>query len=376
EWVFSQEGGGGQVASSSSSPGRSQTVSTGFVWVDGVYVSPPYVVQQRGNEVSLNGHSLHPRGGGMPVAKPSRWEPGKHGGDRVNNAERQPGETSSFARSRRTFARSPEVRGRRWRGARSAGINDIVRVLTNGGATVLFDGEFTASFSRNSAAYILDELLSDTSEATAATRANSLFGVRGNWGRVSPVQWLRIVGAFDPPKELRERAEALIESEDARSEFVEKQLQTSRWYQVLRSESVRYTITVTGMLLAVVALGNLLLYRPSGRGQWSDVTDGMADGLDMRRIVILLGLLGSFDLLLTLAAQQAGGFMELNPMGSELITTPLGLAAFKLISLIVSCSILLRLRHYRGAQIASWWLCMICTVLTFRWVTFNSLFMT
>ncbi|MFO7903960.1 MAG: DUF5658 family protein [Planctomycetota bacterium] len=252
----------------------------------------------------------------------------------------------------------------------------MTRLLSNGGAVVVFDGEFAALFSRDSAAYILATLLSDTSNASPATRAGALFGVQPSLGRVSPGQWVQIVSGFEPTTELRERVEALIESEDAQAQLVEAQLQTSRWYQVLTSKPVRYMITVTGMLLAVVALGNLLLYRPSGGGQWSDVTDGMADGLDMRRIVILLGLLGSFDLLLTLAAQQAGGFMELNPLGSELITSPLGLAAFKLTSLVVACSILLRLRHYRGAQIASWWLCMICTVLTFRWVTFNSLFMT
>ncbi len=57
-----------------------------------------------------------------------------------------------------------------------------------------------------------------------------------------------------------------------------------------------------------------------------------------------------------------------------MIESPALLAVFKLTSLLLACWILLRLRRYHGAQVASWWMCLVCTVLTFRWVTFNSLF--
>jgi hypothetical protein len=92
------------------------------------------------------------------------------------------------------------------------------------------------------------------------------------------------------------------------------------------------------------------------------------------RNVILLGLLSGFDLSLTLAAQQAGTLLELNPLGSQLVANPLLLASFKITSLVAACAILVTLRRYRGAQVVSWWMCMVCTVLTYRWVTFNSLF--
>jgi hypothetical protein len=43
--------------------------------------------------------------------------------------------------------------------------------------------------------------------------------------------------------------------------------------------------------------------------------------------------------------------------------------------LLTACSILLALRRYRGAQVASWWLCLLGAMLMFRWLTYNSLFL-
>ena len=91
--------------------------------------------------------------------------------------------------------------------------------------------------------------------------------------------------------------------------------------------------------------------------------------------VVLLVLLGVLDLAFTLAAEQGGGFLELNPLGSRLAASPVVLAAFKIASLLGACFILVMLRKYRGAQVASWWLCLVCTILTFRWLTYNSIFL-
>jgi hypothetical protein len=41
---------------------------------------------------------------------------------------------------------------------------------------------------------------------------------------------------------------------------------------------------------------------------------------------------------------------------------------------IASCALLVALRKHHRAQVAAWWVCLILTVLTFRWLVLNSLF--
>jgi len=53
---------------------------------------------------------------------------------------------------------------------------------------------------------------------------------------------------------------------------------------------------------------------------------------------------------------------------------PAALAAFKVSATCLGTGLLWRLKHYHGAQVASWWLCMILTLVTVRWVTVQSLF--
>jgi len=53
---------------------------------------------------------------------------------------------------------------------------------------------------------------------------------------------------------------------------------------------------------------------------------------------------------------------------------PAALAAFKVSATCLGTGLLWRLKNYHGAQVASWWLCMILTLVTVRWVTVQSLF--
>lgn len=65
---------------------------------------------------------------------------------------------------------------------------------------------------------------------------------------------------------------------------------------------------------------------------------------------------------------------ELNPLGSRLIDDPVQLSAFKIATTLLCCTLLYALRGHATARTAAWWLCLVCTVLTFRWLVANSLF--
>jgi hypothetical protein len=195
------------------------------------------------------------------------------------------------------------------------------------------------------------------------------------WGWLKPEQWARIVRTHRTNAEFSRRANLLIDSyRGGREEFHSPQNEHPR-STFASSKAMWYGTTVAPMMLAVIAIGSLLAGPPSS-GCWSESSDVIEDRKLVVRNVVLLALLSGFDLALTLFAQRTGSLFELNPLGSHLMADPVALIAFKLSTLTIVCIILLSLRRYRGAQIASWWTCLICTVLTFRWVTFNSLFIT
>jgi len=75
----------------------------------------------------------------------------------------------------------------------------------------------------------------------------------------------------------------------------------------------------------------------------------------------------------TLMAVHATSFWEINPFGASLSSQPAVLLGLKLSATAACVAILWNLRFYRGTQLASWWLCLGLTLLTARWVVFNSL---
>ncbi len=128
------------------------------------------------------------------------------------------------------------------------------------------------------------------------------------------------------------------------------------------------------MVLAVLASGHLMNSLPARAPEGALVEESKV----MRAALISVGLvflLSSLDLVWTILATQAGQMRELNPLGNGLINDPQSLVVFKSVATLTSCCILAALRRYHIARLASWWLCLVCTILTFRWLAFNSMFL-
>lgn len=209
-------------------------------------------------------------------------------------------------------------------------------------------------------------LLSDRS---SDEKVRDLAGIGAPW--MDARQWARVVETFQPDPGLPSRVAELDERLKAReSPSVEyaADAETGREWKTL-------VATAGGMVLTVAALGALLNCPIRRNRRWRDVDRSPRA---LRLVVVcsvLLVLLGLFDLACTQMAGGSAGFVELNPLGRSLAHDGTALAAFKIGTLAGAAGLLLALRRYHGAQVAAWWLCLTCTVLAFRWVTFNSMFL-
>ena len=178
--------------------------------------------------------------------------------------------------------------------------------------------------------------------------------------------WKRFADGFECPQELRVRVGEVLEKERA---VEERNLAEIAARKLLSSSS--YLLTIFGMLLVVIAFGNLLSNEAP-----LDIQSSESPVMD-RRVKIFLMLIAAFsvlDLIWTLLASSANALTELNPIGSQLIHNPIGLLAFKTLVTMGVIGILFVLRGHRVAQRGAWWACLICTLVTVRWLTFNSMF--
>ena len=323
-----------KVASSELEPVVGQPIDEGFFVFNGRYVPPPYTVRQEGKEVFVNDHLA-----------PEAWSPGPFFG----------------------FGMRGPGRGRRGGGKQPSQFAQTERQFNEGALLFVFEDGPSGYIVPQNAVEVLTILLSDASNEDKTKSLSD-----GRFPRFATEEWEELVERFEGTPELAQRIRQI---EDERAQILEEAMAARRRVELLDSASFKYGVTVVAMVLVVIAMGRLLNHRPKRDSRWTDI-DQEGDGVAMLKWnVALLFLLNGFDLALTLLAQQAGGFLELNPLGDKLASNPAYLAAFKISVLLISCLILLSLRKYRGAQAASWWLCFVCAILTFRWLTYNSMFL-
>jgi hypothetical protein len=179
-----------------------------------------------------------------------------------------------------------------------------------------------------------------------------------------------IVG-FEPSNDFRQRAVSMISRFDAAESNAQGQVALVRWTRALV-----YPLNLGGMVMTVLAIGHLLGGRPhAGRSTLGvDPAPEMIRALNCSLFFIVT--LSAFDLVWTILAAQSGQMQELNPLGSRLIDDPRNLAGFKMGITLPAIGLLWLLRQHKRAQVAAWWACLILTIVMFRWLTFNSMFVT
>lgn len=234
--------------------------------------------------------------------------------------------------------------------------------LTTGGTLVLYGDAPVLLLANTESSDLLKTLINNGALESLA-----------NTGLAADIQlpgessyWKKFADGFECPQELRVRVDEVLEKERA---VEERNLAEIAARKLLSSSS--YPLTIFGMLLVVIAFGNLLSNEAP-----LDIQSSESPVMD-RRVKIFLMLIAAFsvlDLIWTLLASRANALTELNPIGSQLIHNPIGLLAFKTLVTVGVIGILFVLRGHRVAQRGAWWACLICTLVTVRWLTFNSMF--
>lgn len=297
-------------------------VTSGFLFIEGEYVPPPYVIKTEGDNVYINDEPI----------------------------------LAEFA--------SPRYEAWGMEGGRPTAFivgQQLESDLRQGNVIVVFEREQLVSLYSTSGGYwLLCRLVGEDSRFFS----NTMSELPEGYDVALFQQW---VNNYKPSDELQQRARGVIE-QYRRVEAESRQAVAA----VRRNETLLYLVTVFGMVSAVAATGHLLSMKPPSARDPEEASPEML--IMVSRSLGLVVVLSSLDLFWTIMASQSGKMVELNPIGSQLLHDPVQLIAAKAAMICMSVGLLYFLRHHRQAQVAAWWACLICTLLTFRWLTFNSMF--
>lgn len=308
------------LASASAGAGDEDSVrlpQAGMVFLENSYLPAPYVVTADHGQLSING---------VPV-KFGHIDP-----DPKRQAEKAPRSADHLTR----LLNAPS----------------IVAITSAGELDVLSAGHLQAEFLRRLLGLPWDE---------ASDSAGNAPGL--------PQKWLERTKTIHVTGTIQQIANRLL---DRLHRIHEDNLQSS--IAVQRFHNAAYPLTVFGMLICVFSMGHLLQSAPriQTEAQRRETSDQWIRAATIS--VALFVVMAMLDLAWTLLASNAGKMQELNPMGSSLLGEPVRLILAKVGATIMSAGILIALRTNPRAQKAAWWVCLLCTLLTMRWLVLNSLF--
>jgi hypothetical protein len=307
-------------------PPTTATAKGGYLFIDGEYLAPPYEIRLEDDRLLVNDRE-------MKCVPPQR----SYGG-RGSGPSREP--------------------SRRW------SVGELYGYLHNNNVVMSFANQPFLVLDTNSAYDLFKSL---TAKDQRSLRQVSVMEKLPE--EFDRQVWDKWITRFVPPDNLKERAVVFVASFDATQREALANIRARRLM-----ETLAYPLSVAGMVMSVLAIGHLL----GGRPHAGKPTAGMDASPEMIKALnwslLFAAVFSSIDLILTILGANADQIRELNPIGNLWIEDPRHLAGFK-VAVTFSCLALLwLLRKYKRAQIAAWWVCLVLTLVTCRWVLMTSLF--
>jgi hypothetical protein len=319
-------------------PTFQQTVEHGILIIDGSFIRLPYVIEASGNRVTVNGVVC------------------------FEEAENRPDDRENSIGRRRNRRGDDEEEGARHgsperfaeRLADELDYFAIVVASSSGGVTVLTQADQVMTF--------CEVLLAEDRSHEQITR---FLALSRQETRVEVWRELLTTSVVDG-----EARNALQKSQDRlRATYAAGR---ARVAAVARMEKFSYPLTLAAMLVGVIALGHVMKWtaRTIVAEQREDYAPQIARCVEIALLLMLV--MSSIDLVWTILAGQAGVMREVNPFAAGFIQSPLQLVMLKVCATGLGCGILYIWRQKPQIQDATWWMCLVCVLLTFRWVVFDS----
>lgn len=326
-------------ASASDEAAVQRTVNNGLVFINGTYIESPYTIEAALDAVRLNGVDLKPEQLSRPAFGGNRgpwWLSG--GGD-------------------------PKMAVRFQRMAVQRAAMGVAASLESGSIVVIFDQQKASFISGGGQEfYFYDALLAEDPSPQQVENFVRLAG-----GDEQMEIWKEWLFSFQVPEQLRQ----LIEPERDRIDQI-TQAGLDRTAAIVRLDQLNYPLTIIAMVLGVMTFGHLLKWKSRDLAVGSD-SDPPPETIRHAEIALLfMCSMAVVDLAWTILASQAGVMKEVNPMAAHLLGSPILLVAFKIAATLVGAGILFGFRRQRIVREATWWACLICVLVTFRWVMFDS----
>ena len=314
------------------------------MFVNGTYLASPYEITLTSTELSANGHVIAAVTDLPEAGVPKSLRPRGRGVSRKRQAD--------------------AFRNRGNRKPHDDSFHELVNALDANEIVVAFENAPLRVISLGSEQHTFcSTLLAD--ELTAGEVAK--FSGLSSGPAFAPL-WVQFLNQRSetgvPHAELEHRLDAIdaVEASNMASNAA-----------VSRLARFSYPLTIVAMLVGVISLGHMLQW--AGRGlAISDESSASPESVSYATTAVWLILgMSVIDLAWTVLAGQAGTMNELNPVAAQFLSSPLQLALFKLAATGIGLFVLYAWRHQRRIQQAAWWMCLVCVLLTFRWVMFDSL---
>ncbi len=344
------------------SPGKQ-----GFIFLDGQYLPAPYEAELTEDTLTINGREV--QADAFDLSEYEGWEPdrdsrfGRRRPRWAQESRESPGDSQvlrvNYSEGSRRFRETAKASS----ADRLRRFFQDVRTVQFGMILVLDSGEKPLLLYPGQGGIELIRALRATDGTAAANQISSqVAGVDATWDR--------LLAEFQPTAEFNAHADAKLERFDRAEVDGERVTAGTLWIS-----KISYPLTVFAMAVVVLGFGHLLSNRPQIESSGTDPTDWSKHRKVVGQSLLIVALLSVVDLVWTLGTANAGLMRELNPLGSGMIAEPVRLFLFKATVTGVAIGILYRLHRRPIAQVASWWCCLLLTLLTARWVMFQSMFL-